>query len=74
MILTIFFANIVSYAIIPQVESEAVLDVPLDLANLVNEYFFLFITNSYISSAFSIFDIVWGVRLIKRKICENQIK
>lgn len=36
---------------------------PLDALGLMNDFFFLFITNSYIGSIFNIFDIVWGVRL-----------
>lgn len=41
---------------------------------LIGDYFFLFITNSYISSIMSIFDIVWIVRLIKRYVMEKQVK
>ncbi len=33
---------------------------------LVNDYFFLFLTNSYISSVFNYFDLVYGVRLVRR--------
>lgn len=39
---------------------------PLDAAGLMNDFFFLFITNSYIGSIFNLFDIVWGFRLFKR--------
>jgi len=38
----------------------------MDLPNMVNEFFFMFITSTYISSFCSIFDIVWGVKLYKR--------
>lgn len=33
---------------------------------MINDFFFMFITNTYISSLCSIFDIVWIVRLYKR--------
>ena len=36
------------------------------LTGLLQDIFFLFITNSYISSIFNFFDILWGVKLIKR--------
>ena len=36
------------------------------LSNLIGEYFFLFITNSYISSLMSLFDIMWFRRLFYR--------
>ena len=68
MILTIFYANVFAYLLIPDIQEESKLNVPLDLSNLINEYFFLFVTNSYLSSLFSIFDIVWGIRLVKRYI------
>ncbi len=71
MILTIFYANVFAYLLIPDIQEESKLNVPLDLSNLINEYFFLFVTNSYLSSLFSIFDIVWGIRLVKRYIKKN---
>ncbi|KRX05045.1 hypothetical protein PPERSA_06679 [Pseudocohnilembus persalinus] len=41
-------------------------DIPLDMITIINTYFILFITNSYLSSLFSIFDIVWGFRIFQR--------
>lgn len=37
----------------------------------MNDFFFLFITNSYIGSIFNVFDIMWGYRLIKRSRAEK---
>lgn len=34
---------------------------------MMNDFFFLFLTNTYLSSIFNYFDIVWGVRLFNRK-------
>lgn len=36
------------------------------LVAMLNDYFFLFITNTYLSSIFNYFDIVWGFRLLRR--------
>lgn len=33
----------------------------------------MFITNSYMSSIMSIFDIMWGVRLLKRYIIKKDL-
>ena len=38
----------------------------VNIENLVNDIFFLFITNSYMSSIFNYFDIMWGYRLWQR--------
>ena len=38
----------------------------LSITGLFYDTFFLFITNSYMSSIFNFFDIMWGVKLIKR--------
>lgn len=38
----------------------------VNMEGLVNDIFFLFITNSYMSSIFNFFDIVWGWRLFRR--------
>ena len=40
--------------------------VPIDFKGMVTDFFFLFITNSYLSSIFNLFDIVYGFKLIKR--------
>lgn len=68
MLLTIFFS-----ATVYNVTAENG-RVPNFINSLIGEYFFLFITNSYISSFMSIFDIVWIVRLIKRYVMEKQVK
>ena len=39
----------------------------ISVAGLFFDIFFLFITNSYMSSIFNYFDIVWGVKLLKRR-------
>mmetsp|Transcript_38657 Transcript_38657/g.34356 ORF Transcript_38657/g.34356 Transcript_38657/m.34356 type:complete len:319 (-) Transcript_38657:1192-2148(-) len=38
----------------------------ISLSGLFFDIFFLFITNSYMSSIFNYFDLVWGYKLIKR--------
>lgn len=73
MLLTIFIANYLVNFYITGLENP-LLKVPFDLINMVGEYFFLFITNSYISSIMSIFDIVWGVRLVKRYLIKRSLK
>ncbi|KRX06630.1 hypothetical protein PPERSA_13109 [Pseudocohnilembus persalinus] len=73
MILTIFFANLLANILLPEEQNE-LLNVPIDLINLIGEYFFLFITNSYISSIMSIFDIVYGFRLFQRYILQRNIR
>lgn len=40
--------------------------VPINYEGLVTDFFFLFITNTYLSSIFNLFDIVYGLKLIKR--------
>lgn len=40
---------------------------PFKMEDLVNDFFFLIITNTYLSSLFNYFDIVWGYKLIRRK-------
>ena len=40
--------------------------VPIDYKGLVTDFFFLFITNSYLSSIFNLFDIFYGLKLLKR--------
>jgi len=42
------------------------------LIAMLNDYFFLFITNTYLSSIFNYFDIMWGVRLLKRHFAEKK--
>ena len=43
----------------------------LSLTGLLQDIFFLFITNSYISSIFNLFDFVWGVKLLRRVMAEK---
>ena len=38
------------------------------------ELFFMFITSTYISSVFAIFDLVWIYKLIRRKLFYNSLK
>ena len=44
----------------------------VNVDGLVSDIFFLFITNSYMSSIFNYFDIVWGYRLWRRHQIEKQ--
>lgn len=44
----------------------------VNMETLVGDIFFLFITNSYMSSIFNYFDIVWGYRLWRRYQIEKQ--
>lgn len=39
---------------------------PIDFQGMVTDFFFLFITNSYLSSIFNFFDLVYGYKLLKR--------
>lgn len=36
------------------------------LIGMMDDFFFLFLTNTYLSSVFNYFDFVWGFRLYKR--------
>ena len=69
MIATTVLSNATVYIIFPDYNTSF----PLDTAGLINDFFFLFITNSYLSSLFSIFDIVWGFRLLKRYLLAKSI-
>ena len=63
MTLTTVLANFVWSRVM--IDKTALLN--LSAAGLVSDVFFLFITNSYMSSIFNYFDIVWGVKLLKRR-------
>lgn len=65
MVLTTLLSNMANYFI----RSTKIF--PFDLQGLVNDFFFLFITNSYMSSIFNYFDLVWGYRLLKRRKIEK---
>jgi hypothetical protein len=39
---------------------------------LFNDFFFLFLTNTYLSSLFSFFDIVYGIRLFRRYLANKK--
>lgn len=45
---------------------------PFNFDGLMYDFFFLFITNSYLSSLFNYFDIMWGIKLLKRRIALKQ--
>jgi hypothetical protein len=66
MVFATFFSNVVSFFLTSPVERATYSGFPLNFEGLVNDFFFLFITNSYMSSIFNFFDIVWGFRLYKR--------
>lgn len=60
MILTTLMANVVNTLTVSEKSFT------INLIECFNDFFFLFITNSYLSSLFAIFDLVWGYRLYKR--------
>lgn len=60
--MTTYFSNLVVY--MWNDETDKVL--PLDYSGLVTDFFFLFLTNTYISSIFNYFDIFYGRKLYQR--------
>lgn len=65
MVVSTLMSNMVTYFI------SSAKEFPFDAQGLMSDFFFLFITNSYIGSIFNVFDIVWGFRLIKRYRAEK---
>jgi hypothetical protein len=65
MLATTYFSNLISFWIISYGESTYP-HFPLNFLGLIYDFFFLFITNSYMSSVMSYFDFVWGWRLYWR--------
>lgn len=63
MTFTTMLANVIHSA--PAPNSKAFWNV--STTGLFYDLFFLFITNSYMSSIFNFFDIMWGVKLLKRR-------
>ncbi|KRX03776.1 hypothetical protein PPERSA_04284 [Pseudocohnilembus persalinus] len=75
MLLTTFFSSLIYNAfILTDDDKEDTKTIILFVNYLIGEYFYLFITNSYISSVMSISDIVWIIRLLKRYLLEKSIK
>lgn len=73
MVMTTFFANFLFFFEDGRSSSNEL--IPLDYPGLVNDFFFLFLTNSYMSSIFNYFDIFYGVKLLKRRnILKNPAK
>lgn len=72
MLATTYFSNAVSFWIISYGESTYP-HFPINFLGLIYDFFFLFITNSYMSSVMSIFDIVWAYRLYKRNQIKNKL-
>ncbi len=68
MVLSTFLSNLLSYFIH---HSDTF---PFDLQGLIRDFFFLFVTNSYLSSIFNFFDLVWGYRLLRRWLFERKLK
>ena len=66
MVVVVVLANYFEYKFTKSSIAKIIQHIPMDLPNMVNEFFFMFITSTYISSFCSIFDIVWGVKLYKR--------
>jgi hypothetical protein len=63
MTFTTMLANVIHSA--PAPNNKAFWNV--STTGLFYDLFFLFITNSYMSSIFNFFDIMWGVKLLKRR-------
>ncbi|KRX00960.1 hypothetical protein PPERSA_09566 [Pseudocohnilembus persalinus] len=78
MLLTIFLGNIIFWYYLGYFNNRGhgvdKYNLSPLLSNLIGEYFFLFITNSYISSIMSLLDVMWFKRLIQRKFAKNQLK
>ncbi|KAM3134512.1 hypothetical protein pb186bvf_013326 [Paramecium bursaria] len=69
MVLTTYFSNSLSFN-----EDEYTISWKNSIQELmVNDFFFLFITNTYLSSIFNYFDFVWGYRLIRRYMAEQDL-
>ena len=66
MLATTYFSNLISFWVISYGESTFP-HFPLNFLGLIYDFFFLFITNSYMSSVMSYFDFVWGWRLYWRR-------
>ena len=64
MVLTTFFANFLFFF---ESSEKSKLFLPIDYAGLVNDFFVLFLTNSYMSSIFNYLDIFYGIKLLKRR-------
>lgn len=68
MLLTIFLGNIIFWYYLGYFNNRGhgvdKYNLSPLLSNLIGEYFFLFITNSYISSIMSLLDVMWFKRLI----------
>lgn len=72
MLATTYFSNLISFWIISYGESTFP-HFPLNFLGLIYDFFFLFITNSYMSSVMSYFDIVWGWRLYWRHRMKKEL-
>jgi len=68
MVLTTLLSNVFYYLMFKQS------DIKFDLKGLIYDFFFLFITNSYMSSIFNIFDLLWVLKLLKRCYLRLTIK
>lgn len=62
MVISTFLAN--EFIILMRGKDDRLM--PIDYKGMVTDFFFLFITNSYLSSIFNVFDLVYGVKLLKR--------
>ena len=74
MVVLLLMANYVEYYFTKNLISSELSLIQIDLENLLREIFLLFITSSLISSLFSIFDVVWLIRLLKRKKLLKDVK
>ncbi len=74
MVVLLLLANYIEYYVTKNLISSELSLIQIDLENLLREIFLLFITSSLISSLFSIFDVVWLVRLLKRKKLLKDVK
>jgi hypothetical protein len=74
MVVIVLLANFLEYHFTAESIAPAIRGIPIDLPNMLNELFFMFITSTYISSICSIFDIMWGVRLFKRYTLKKELE
>ena len=66
MILTTLLANVASFYLIAQPTAETYEGIHLNFVGLVNDFFFINATNSFIGILFTFFDYRYLQRLIKK--------
>ena len=66
MVVLIILANYFDQFFFEITIPERLKQINFNIENIMNEFFFMFITSTYISSICSIFDICWIIKLVKR--------